>query len=88
MGTSVETFGKAKSENLELNFAGRILYKVAKGNKKDIAKDFDLSLEAYRKKLRPISDEKHFYLENITIARELSNIKETLKELINIKKSD
>lgn len=72
---------------MQLNFAGSIQYKVAKGGKKSIAKEFDLSLEAYRKKLRPISDEQNFYMKNVSVAKELSDIKETLKELISVKKS-
>ncbi|MEJ7826881.1 MAG: hypothetical protein WKF91_01750 [Segetibacter sp.] len=88
VGASVETFEKAKSDNSELNFTGFIEYKLTRGKKKHITKEFDLSLEAYRKKLRPISDEQEFYLKNLSIAKELSEIKETLKELASSKKCD
>lgn len=88
VGISVKIFEKAKRDNLGLNFAGWIQYKDAKGKRRYITKEFDLSLEAYRKKLRPISDEQNFYMKNVFAAKDLNDIKETLKEFVSSKKSD
>ncbi|NVO10337.1 MAG: hypothetical protein HXX16_10280 [Bacteroidales bacterium] len=76
IGISTETFQNAKKENIELIYKGEILYKYKKNSKKYIRNHFEISLEHFRNKLRPITDEQAFYLEN-------THLNENLKRLVN-----
>jgi len=85
---SVRTFEDAKTLNEELIYDGHVIYKLNKHDKRYQKSDFQISLEPYRKKARPYSDEQNYYLKSIQIPEILKQINiallgltEAIKEL-------
>jgi len=84
---STKRFENAKEENIDLIFKGIISFKHSHNSKKYIENRFEISLEQYRLKLRPITDEQNFYISNLsmnenikTIAVQLSNFLDNLNQ--------
>ncbi len=83
---SVKTFEEAKSLNQELIFTGKVKYKIGKRSKSHRTSYFEISLEPYRNKARPYSDEQEYYLRNAGLTKALGEIQESINNLTNVLK--
>lgn len=72
---------KSETENLELVYGGIVEYKYSKKDKKYRNENFEISLEHFKNKIRPITDQQDFYLKNSGLHESLKEIDKTLKKL-------
>lgn len=74
--STINRFQKAETEEQQLIYDGIIKYKYSKKDKKYKRENFEISLEHFGNKIRPITDQQNFYLKNL-------KLNETLKEFID-----
>lgn len=83
VGISTDRFENAIRENIKLVYKGNIHFKYSKTSSRYTKKDFEISLEQFRNKLRPITDEQEFHLKNAHLNHNIKEINETLKSIVN-----
>jgi len=81
VGISTEIFQKAETEHKKLIFKGIITYKNKINNKKYVEKNFEISLEPFRRKVRPITDEQEYYLKNVNISKHIERIANSVEQI-------
>ena len=81
---SVKTFENAKSANEELVFTGRVLYKLNRKDKRHKISSFEISLEPYRNKLRPYSDQQNYYIKSAQLPEKLKDIDNSIERLTTV----
>jgi len=80
--STMARFQKAETEKEQLIYDGVIKYKYSKKDKKYRKENFEISLEHFKNKIRPITDQQDFYLKNSKLNETVTKINKTLNELI------
>lgn len=80
--STMARFQKAETEKEQLIYDGFIKYKYSKKDKKYRKENFEISLEHFKNKIRPITDQQDFYLKNSKLNETVTKINKTLNELI------
>lgn len=80
---STSRFEKAKKEQKELIYEGEILFKYTRSSNRYFKRHFEISLEQFRMKLRPTTDEQNFHLKNANLNENIKEINSTLLKLVN-----
>ena len=83
VGISTDRFEKAIKENIKLVYKGNIKFKYSKTSNRYTKKYFEISLEQFRNKLRPITDEQEFHLKNAHLNNNIKEINKTLKAIVD-----
>ena len=81
--STMDRFQKSETEKQQLIYEGTIEYKYSKKDKKYKKENFEISLEHFKNKVRPITDQQEFFLKNSQLNKTIKKIDKTLKNLID-----
>ncbi|PNW27225.1 hypothetical protein [Formosa algae] len=74
---------KAETEKQQLIYDGIIKYKCFKKDKRYKKEEFEISLDHFKNKVRPITDQQDFYLKNSKLNETVTKINKTMTEFID-----